>query len=200
MTSEPQTRTEHVGRGALLALAIIPVGVVVFVAISSIGFIASIVSFGVAFGAYWLYQRGAGGVITRTGAWVILAIVVVTILLSLYASLVWEQAVFLQADKSVNVNDLSVWQILGLPSFWDVINSHFGELISDRLLDVILALAFGVLGSFRILRNAFRNTSARPTQAYPQTAAPVQPTYRNDVDAPPTGSADDKTAPPANGV
>ena len=199
MTSTAPARTEHVGRGAILALLIIPVGVVVFVLISSIGIYASIVSFGVAFGAYWLYQRGAGGVISRTGAWVVLAIVVVTVLLSIYADLVWGFA--------TGVPGYSQWEVIGQPGFWPQFNDKFFSLLSEDSLNVILILAFGLLGSARILRNAFRRTSTRPAAAYPPVASPsgstatqTPTTYRNDVDAPPTGSADDKTAPPTSGV
>jgi hypothetical protein len=198
MTAPAPARTEHVGRGALLALLIIPVGIVVFVAISSLGVFASIISFGIAFGAYWLYQRGAGGVITRTGAWVVTAIVVVTILVSLLANLAWGYAEAVGKDIGV-----SAWTILGSQHFVAGFSGNFSYEASHQALNIVLALLFGALGAFRTLRRAFRNTSARPATAYPSqapgnTVAPT--TYRNDVDAPPTGSADDKTAPPPNGV
>ena len=190
------TPTERVGRGALLALLIIPVGVVVFLLISSIGFVASIVSFGVAIGAFWLYQRGAGGVVSRAGAWVVLAIVVVTTVLGIFASLVWDFAAAVASDPQVKAAGLNGWDVFNRSAFWPAFGDNFGYQLSHEALFVILAFVFAALGAFRVLRRAFLTTSTRPAQ----TAPPVQQTYRNDVDAPPTGSADDKTTPPTNGV
>ncbi len=196
------TRIEHVGRGAILALLTIPVGLALYVLLANIGFIASVVSFVVAFGAYWLYQRGAGGVITRTGAWVVTVIVAVTVLLGVYAILVSDFANAVADEPKVKALGKNAWDVVNLPNFWNAFNDNLSYQISQETLTIVVTLLFGVLGSFRILRNAFRTTSARPTQAYPQapTASPAQTTYRNDVDAPPTGSADDKTTPPTSGV
>jgi hypothetical protein len=63
--------------------------------------------------------------------------------------------------------------------------------------------AFGALGAFRILGRAFataRQTAAPANLTGQSTTLPPAPaTYHDDIDAPPTGSADDKTAPPTAG-
>jgi hypothetical protein len=217
MIATPPTPTEHVGRGALLALFAIPAGIVVFVAISSIGIFASIVSFGVAFAAYWLYQRGAGGIVTRAGAWVVTSIVVVTIVLSLYFSMVWQFATAVANTTKEKTLGASTWDVLNLPGFWPAFNDNFSYQASHSVGNIIFALALGALGSYRILRRAFAMTSSGPSAAFgarpgsplPPPAALTDPppaphvapqVYENDVDAPPTGSADDKTAPPSAGV
>ena len=196
MTS-PNTPTEHVGRGAVLAALTIPVGVVAWVLVSSFGIVVGILAFGIAFAAYWLYQRGAGGVITRTGAWVVTVIVIVTILLGIFCGITFDLA-----SDLATLQGTSPWTELASPNFGNEFSQDFGKVFQANALFYVIALVIGALGSFRILRGAFRTTSARPTQAYPQapTASPAQTTYRNDVDAPPTGSADDKTTPPTSGV
>ncbi|MEO7016604.1 MAG: hypothetical protein ABI130_05820 [Leifsonia sp.] len=45
-------------RGIALSLLVMPVGVVLWVLIWNVGFIASIVSYGVAFAEVWLYRSG----------------------------------------------------------------------------------------------------------------------------------------------
>ena len=51
---------EQVGRGIALALIALPLGVVVWVLLWSIGFVSSIVALGVALAALSLYRRGSG--------------------------------------------------------------------------------------------------------------------------------------------
>jgi hypothetical protein len=86
-TTQPQP--ENVLGGALLALLAIPVGVIALTLLWSIGFIASIVGFLVAFSAFWLYRRGSGGTISRVGAWTITAIVVFTLAFGLWSPWWW---------------------------------------------------------------------------------------------------------------
>jgi hypothetical protein len=195
--STAPTPTENVIRGTLLALLVVPVGIFVYCLIASIGFVASIVSFGVAFGAYWLYQRGAGGVITRAGAWVVTAIVAVTIILSLYVWLLWAFA-----GAGAKAHGTDPWTFFQSPNYWAEFNYNLPANLSHLTLTIVLSLALGALGAFRLLRRAFAATSTGSRLAYapPATAVPQSPVVPNDIDSAPTGSADDKTAPPAPGV
>ena len=184
-----QAPTENVVAGALLALLAIPVGVVLLALLESVGLIASIVGFAVAFAALWLYRRGSGGFVSRSGAWVVTAIVLVTLLLG-----IWANFVIIVAGGLGHLDKLND------PAFWSLFGDVFPQLLSENVLFVLLALAFGVLGSFRLLRRAFATAPVHPRPAadLPQTVAdgPITPTtYRNDIDAPPTGSADDKLPP-----
>ena len=187
--SRPQGLPENVLAGTLLALLAIPVGVVALTLLWSIGFIASIVGFLVAFSAVWLYRRGAGGTISRTGAWVITAIVVFTLAFGLWVAMV--------ADFAGGLGQLGN---IGAPDFWPQFNDHFGDIVNENLLSIVLVFAFGALGAFRILGRAFataRQTASPANLTGQANTLPTAPaTYHDDIDAPPTGSADDKTAPP----
>lgn len=198
-TIRPSGSSENVGRGTLFALLAIVVGIVLLTLLTSIGFVAAITGFAVAFSAVWLYRRGSGGVISRTGAWIVTLIVVVSLLLGYWVSMVVEYA-----------RGLTHLGNIGLPGFWPAFFHDFPANFQNDLLYFVLTLAFGLLGSFRILRRAFAtarprnspaiifgNEPAAPTQA----AGSIQPTtFQNDVAAPPTGSADDKTAPPSSQI
>ncbi len=189
-TTQPQP--ENVIGGALLALLAIPVGVIALTLLWSIGFIASIVGFLVAFSAFWLYRRGSGGTISRVGAWTITAIVVFTLAFGLWVAMV--------VDFSGGLGKLGN---VGAADFWPQFNDHFGDLVGENVLSIVLVFAFGALGAFRILGRAFataRQTAAPANLTGQSTTLPPAPaTYHDDIDAPPTGSADDKTAPPTAG-
>jgi hypothetical protein len=194
--SQPNARTENVLGGALLALLAIPVGVVVLALLSSIGFIASIVGFLVAFSAVWLYRRGSGGFISRAGAWIVTAIVLGTLILGIWVDLVVTFA-----------HGLGHLGNIGLDGFWPQFNKDLPANLSQNVLFIVLILAFGALGAFRTIGRAFAisratagpGASGSGSATNPGSSTSATTTYRNDVDAPPTGSADDRTTPPSAG-
>lgn len=55
----------HPRRGVVAALLIIPVGVVAWTLLWQFGFIASVVAWGIAAGALWLYSFGAKSEVTK---------------------------------------------------------------------------------------------------------------------------------------
>jgi hypothetical protein len=187
----PQGQPENVLAGGLLAVLALPVGVVVLALISSIGFIASIVGYLVAFSAVWLYRRGSGGIISRVGAWVVTGIVVLTLLIGIWVSLVLGAA-----------GGLGELGVLSNPRFWSLFNEDFPSLVGGNILFIALILVFGALGSFRVLGRAFATARQTPNPSnitgLSTTLPPAPQTYHDDIDAPPTGSADDKTAPPTS--
>jgi hypothetical protein len=189
-TTQPQP--ENVIGGGLLALLAIPVGVIALTLLWSIGFIASIVGFLVAFSAVWLYRRGSGGVISRVGAWTITAIVVASLAFGLWVAIV--------VDFAQGLGHLSN---IGLADFWPQFNRDFPDVVNSNVLSIVLVFVFGALGSFRILGRAFATARQTPSPANltgQSTMLPPAPsTYHDDIDGAPTGSADDKTAPPTTG-
>jgi hypothetical protein len=199
----PKTPGQRLLAGSLLALLVIPAGVILFTLISSIGFVASFTGFAIAFGAVWLYGRGAGGIITRAGAGAITGIVIVTLLLGFYVSMVFDFAnAFAKSATNVG-HPLTAWTAFNSAAFWPLFNENFGPLFNDNALFFVLALAFGILGSFRILRRAFMTSvSGSSTAATFGTAPPTPPAqsqpplYPSDVDRSPSASADEKTPPP----
>ncbi|MES1169149.1 MAG: hypothetical protein ABUL47_00505, partial [Leifsonia sp.] len=67
--SEPMSLpSENLQRGVIFALIALPAGVIAWDLLWSFGFIASIVSFGIAYLAARLYRFGSGGRISRSGA------------------------------------------------------------------------------------------------------------------------------------
>ena len=197
--ARPANTNEDVIKGGLFALVAIPIGVILLVLLSSIGFVASIVGFVVAAAAVWLYRRGSGGFISRTGAFVVTGVVLVALLLGIWLAIAVAAA-----------GGLGHLDRLGNPEFWTVYSNNFGRLLGEEGLFVVLVIAFGILGAFRTLGRAFAVArqprtqeqifGQAPTTPAGYTASPgssIQPTsYQNDVDGPPSASVDDKTQPP----
>ncbi|ANF31297.1 hypothetical protein A0130_06105 [Leifsonia xyli] len=150
--AQPFTEPERVARGLALALLVIPAGVIVWTILWSIGFIASIVSWGVAVGAVWLYRRGSKARVTRGAFWGIIAIVVVTVVLSLLAG------IFTDVVAAVGI---PFTEALTNSKFWDVYFDNVfnnGDMWQAYLPQVLLALLFAALGCFMTLRRLARES------------------------------------------
>lgn len=165
----PVAPPANVGRGALLALATIPLGVALWVVLWGFGFIASIVAALVAFLAVRLYVLGAGR-LTRTGAFVVLAVTVVTLALAFVGGIAWDAATAVSEE-----GDLSAWGALTAPGFWSWFAEILPEVLPDYGTDIAWAAGFGALGSFTTLRSAF---------AQPQEPAPAPVDEPTTPDAP----------------
>lgn len=152
----PRARTETLDnavRGTVFALAVVPAGVGFSLILWKLGWMASIVSFMTAAGAARLYLAGStgggGGAMTRRGAWVVLAITVLTILLSFFGSIWMDVAEYLGA------------QPLGLlfePDAWDLLGYNLSSnpaLVQDLEGDFLMLVLFSALGSFFTLRQLF---------------------------------------------
>lgn len=157
---------ENVGRGALVALATVPVGVAAWVVLWGFGFIASLVAFGVAVLALRLYLWGAGSV-SRKGAMVVLGVTVVTLLLAFFAGIVLDAA-----QAFGEGSGLGAWGAFRHPNFWPAFWEVWPDVAPEYLPDFGLAAAFGALGSFRTLRAVF--VGAVPPVAPAQPAQSVQ--------------------------
>ena len=70
---------ENVTRGLLFSLIALPLGVILFVIIWNLGYVASIVGFAIAFAAFFLYKKGSGGRISVRGALLVGAVTLVTL-------------------------------------------------------------------------------------------------------------------------
>lgn len=161
----PPTPREDVGRGALVALAILPVGVIVWLLIWSAGYIASIVAFGVAVGALWLYRLGARGPISKAGAFVVAGITVVTLLIAFFAGIVLDGV-----RGFADATGLSWVEIITAPTFWELFWQVLPEAFGDYTVDLLLALGFGALGCFAVLRTAFAQAKAGAEPAAAEAA------------------------------
>ncbi|HEX7834002.1 MAG TPA: hypothetical protein VF479_00875 [Pseudolysinimonas sp.] len=171
-STTPSTPSENVPRGTLLALLIIPAGIIVWVIVWGLGFIASIVALGIAIGALWLYRLGSGGRISRAGAVRVTVITVVALLLAFWAGLVSDALPFYASQR--NIDYISA---LTSGDFWSLFNhavaNNFGEVAGQ----FAIALAFGALGCFSVLRTAFVQTRAADAATAAGTMAPpISPT------------------------
>jgi hypothetical protein len=143
--AEPATATalppENLTRGTLLALLIIPAGIVAWVIVWAIGFVAAIVGIGIAFGALALYRFGSGGRISFNGAVRISAIIVVTLVLAFIAGIV-----------SDNVSYYS--RALANGKFFEGLAATIDRAGGDLVINLLLLIAFAALGIFTVFRTA----------------------------------------------
>jgi hypothetical protein len=164
LPAQPSAPIEDVTRGTVLALLAIPAGIIVFVLIWSIGFIASAVTLGVAFLARFLYLLGSGGVIGRAGAVRVTVITISTVIASIIAGLVSDVAIGIGQVMSI-----SPIEALMSPQFSTVFAAYVGDpdAQSSLIPSVLLALGFGALGCFSLLRGTFRAAAAPAAPAAP---------------------------------
>jgi hypothetical protein len=160
LPDQPAAPIEDVNRGTVVALLTIPAGIIVWTLIWSIGFVASIVAFGVAVLASFLYRLGSGGVISRAGAVRITAITLVTVVLSIIAGLMADVAIAIG-----NIANISPIEALTHPGFGDLFGLYLSSGDGGLYFSLAIAVLFGVLGCFGVLRGAFRATAP----AQPQT-------------------------------
>lgn len=172
----PQRPIENVSRGALLSLLAIPVGVVLWTLIWSVGIVASIVAFVIAIAAVWLYRKGSGGLISRPGAWIVTLVVVFTLLLSFWVGMVVDYA-----------GGLGHLNYISEPRFFAFFNEDFAENFKGDLPSFGLALLFSALGCFRVLGRAFATARATSSTTSTFGTAPEAPSgaYVPQVDAAP---------------
>ena len=144
---------ENVQRGTLLALLIIPAGIIAWVILWGFGLIASLVAFGIAIGALWLYRFGSGGRVSRSGAVRVTIITIGALILAFIAGLVSEVL-----PMYANQRNLDFISALTSGDFWSFFNNAVANNFGDVAVQFVIALAFGVLGCFSVLRTAFRQT------------------------------------------
>ena len=188
MSFEPAEHqpAENVARGTLFALVAVPAGVIVWVVLWNFGFIASIVGFGVAYAAMFLYRFGSGGVLSRTGALRVALVTIGTLLIAFFGGVVSDVLGVWTAETGEGV-------LAGLvsPDFWTAFQQIIAldGVAASYLPDFGLALLFGALGCFGLLRRAFRSTApAAPVAPFTATA-PVAPPAAPFAPQPPAPTA-----------
>lgn len=142
---------ENVARGALFALAALPIGVALWLVIWSFGWMSSLVTFAAAAMAARFYVLGAGG-LSRKGVWVVAGITAATAILSFVAG------VWFDAAKYINSQPLS---LIASSEPWDLISynlAHNPNFVKSYMGDFSMALLFGALGCFFTLRRMFAAT------------------------------------------
>lgn len=161
---------ENLPRGLILALLAIPAGVLVYMIIWNLGYIAGIVGFLVAFGAYFLYRFGSGGRVSIKGGIIIAAITLVTLVLAFILGEVWDYVAQASAQTGISVQD-----ILSTPGLGGYIVSDLTapEYVGTLLGNGGLTFLFGLLGCAGVLFNIFRQAKAAQPVASPFQTPPV---------------------------
>lgn len=139
---------ENVGRGVLFSLLGIVVGAVASVLIYQAGFLASITSFLMAVAVGWLYTKGAGAP-PRAGAFAVVGVILVGVVVSLFSMLGVTLYTEIAADyPGAPFGDIMavVFDNLFYPPIW----AQFG---GDAAMFVLFAV-LGTLGTLLQLRRA----------------------------------------------
>lgn len=159
-STTPSLPSENIPRGTLIALLIIPAGILAWVLLWRFGIVASLVAFGIAIGALWLYRFGSGGRVSRTGAIRVTIITVVALVLAFLAGLVSDVL-----PMYANQRNLNPVAALTSPEFWSFFSHALGNNPGNVAVQLGLALVFGALGCFSVLRTAFVQTRAADAAA-----------------------------------
>lgn len=146
-TGDP-VAAEKLLRGTLLALLVIPAGVIVWDFIWSIGFPPGVVGVGVALGALALYRLGSGGRISVGGAVRVSVIILVTMVLAFFSGFIVDAPEYFQ-------------RALQSGRFFDALARNFSYYETGGIvINVLLVLAFTVLGVVTV----FRTAATQPTR------------------------------------
>ncbi|ABY22375.1 hypothetical membrane protein [Renibacterium salmoninarum ATCC 33209] len=146
----PRKQDSGVVRGTLCAMLIIPAGIALWVFLWSFGWMASLVSLGVSFGAFKLYTLGSKGRLSKPGVWSILTVTVVTMVLAFLAGIWYDMMKYTNSGFFDSFVSRHFWRTLTYnlfqnPNFWPA-----------YAMDMLGALLFCALGSFFIIRSLFR--------------------------------------------
>lgn len=144
-------------KGTLFALCGPIIGIVLHIAIYSVGFIASTASFALAWLTVYLYRRGAGS-IDKKSVFIIVGIIASGLILSIL-SLIAADLMLVYLDK---FKDLNIFSVMFSTNYWEVFGDsilHNGEMWNKYLFTIYIAIIFSTLGSYRMDANYVRQTT-----------------------------------------
>ncbi|WP_306958880.1 DUF2510 domain-containing protein [Arthrobacter bambusae] len=146
-------------RGIALSLIVIPAGAVTWVILWKMGFIASIVSFGIAAGAVALYRAGSRHRVNRPAFWALMAVIVAAVIVSFFSGLGADIAAFLHMDPGTAATSREFWD-----TYWLNITDN-SRLWETHATDIAMTVLFTALGCFRIIRRLARESQAQTVNA-----------------------------------
>lgn len=151
-----QTTSAERTRGVLLALLAIPLGMILWVIIWRMGYIASIASLAAAAAAVWLYRVGSRGKTPdRKAAALIVIIIVAAVVLSFIAGVVSDGVTYL-----VDTAGLGFGEALSVA----LQTTFMTPLIRESYMsDLGLAALFGAIGAGWAVVSLFRNPQPTDT-------------------------------------
>jgi hypothetical protein len=161
-----QQPVENVARGAIFALAAIPIGMLAFGFLGAVGVFVFIAGMVVPFVAASLYRRGSGGSLSRAGWLPVIAISLIGIVLGVFTGLVASTFVAFQAVGG----DGGIFS----SAFWTTVARQLRGRITAAAgtrFFAIIGLALGIVGIFAALRTP--KTAVVPAPAAVDAAAPA---------------------------
>lgn len=154
-------RSGSMRRGVLLSLLVVPPSVIAWVLLASYGVVTTLVAWGAAALAVWLFRRGAGGVISARGLVAVCIVIAGTVLLCLVGQVIVDAArTHTQVEAGSPLGQLLV------PDFWRwMVDSYLASPSAriDLLSSAFFGLLFAALGALPPLWAArqFRPTGRR---------------------------------------
>jgi len=158
-------RRERFALGLLLALVMLPVGVIGWVLLRDLGWVSAVVGVVVVAATPALYRLGSGGAIGLRGAIAVGIITVVTIALGATIAVV---------DTTYRIygvqHGLSTLEAFGDSGFWAAVGRGFGR--PDVLIPLLVGLGIAAVAAFSLVRAAV--AAAAPAEPRPP-AGPASP-------------------------
>ncbi len=150
-------RVPNYSLGYLYALGAVVAGIIVWVLVWKMGFIASIVAFGMAAGVSYLYQLGAKANIDKKSGIILIIMIIVGLLLAFGAGMV--------SDAWDVYSSIVPGSSLFDSGFINFVTSAIsqGGVIAAYGKDFAMAALFGALGSFGIIKDLI-NASKQPVK------------------------------------
>jgi hypothetical protein len=145
-------------KGILVASLAIPVGIIAWDILWNFGFIASVISYGIAWAAIKLYTKSTSARPDKEVAKILLGIIVLGVVLSFLSGMAM--------DAQLSYSDqmhISAIQAFTRGDFWIfyLTNLGYGDIWSQYVGDIIVSLVFAALGSYGIVKDLFiQNTSS----------------------------------------
>lgn len=134
---------ERVVGGLVMASLGVIGGIIITTLLWQSGFVAAAGSFAMAFGAVYLYPRGAGST-PRKGAWPLVALVVVGLVVAFFACVASDLSTYYDENATADAA-MTKMQFISAELFDPALLGSYGK-------DILMFVAFGALGMFRTIR------------------------------------------------
>ena len=157
-----ETKQPKTGRGLLFALAAIPLGIVVWVIIWELGYVASLASFVITGAAVWLYEKGAGAPPSRKAGIGLVGICLLGVILAFISGIFADGWSYYGSTDYLSQGGLElstseklqyVAEVMRQPQLWEAYTN-----------DIVLTLLFTALGGGYIFFRLFKNRNSGATQ------------------------------------
>ncbi len=158
-------------RGALFALGGIAVGLISWILLWEMNFIAAISTFAMAWTIVYLYRLGAGS-IDKKSLYIILSYIGVGVVLSILAGIIDDGMHFVMEEEGV-LQGASTWIVLTSMDFWNFMMQNIftnGELWSGYATTILMSVGLAGLGVYGTIKDVLaQGLSHASTASIPTT-------------------------------